>query len=155
PTEVANAVKEEFGVTIERWQVEEYDPAKRKPAQKWCAMHAAIRKAFLEEISGVPAAKKAVRVRHLASMAAVAKSKKNYVVAAQLYEQIAKEMGDAYTNRRVIVPANPLEELAKALGVSPDQLAVSLDLVDPTGATDGGTDSDETSAPPADAKPDA
>lgn len=144
PQQVADAFKDEFELTIKRQQVEEYDPVKRKPAQKWVDLHAAIRKSFLEDLSNVPASKKSYRVRRLAAMAMRAEKSKNFVLAKDLYEQIAKEMGEAFTNRRVIVPANPLDELAKALGVTADQLAISLDLVDGSGmATDGAVAGDD------------
>lgn len=134
PSQIVKAVKEEFKLEIPRQQVEEYDPMKRCKTAKWVDLHREVRAAFLRDLSSVPASKKAVRVRRLALMAERAEGKGNVVVAAQLYEQIAKEMGEAYTNRRVIVPANPLDELAKAIGVTADQLAMSLELTDVAGA---------------------
>jgi hypothetical protein len=149
PQQVADAVKAEFGVVIKRQQVEEYDPVKRRPAQKWKDLYKATRDAFLKDLSTEPASKKSYRVRRLAAMARRAESKGNLPLAADLYEKIAKEMGDAYTNRRIIVPANPLDELARILEMTPEQLAASLDLMDPSassGTTDGGPDLDAVTA---------
>jgi hypothetical protein len=101
PKQIADAVLDAFGVTIIRQRVEDYDPAKRpKLAKKWVAMHAAMRSAFLEETAKEPAAHRAVRVRRLGRMAERAEQKGNAVFAASLYEQIAKEVGDSYTNKR-------------------------------------------------------
>jgi hypothetical protein len=100
PTEVAAAVGEKFGVKIDRFQAHAYDPAcQKRPAKRWLDLHDATRKAFLKETAGVAAAHRAVRVRKLARMAEKAETRGNMVLAAQLLEQIAKEMGESYTNK--------------------------------------------------------
>lgn len=103
PKEIADAVKEEFGLTVSRQLVHGYDPTRsgQKPAKKWCKMHAEERAAFLSKIRDIPSANKAVRIARLERMAVKAESKGNMPLAAQLYEQIAKEVGRAYTNRQV------------------------------------------------------
>lgn len=124
PSEVAAAVKEEFGVEITRQQAEEYDPTKRTPARKWVAHFNATREAFLTETAREPAAERAYRVRRLANMARAAEAAKNVKRAAELYRQIAEEMGGKYTNR-MIVSDSPAQ-LAKALGMTEAEVIALL-----------------------------
>lgn len=111
PSQVAEAVKEEFKVEVTRQLVESYNPerAGEKPAKKWVQLHAATRKAFLDEVAAVPTAHKAVRLRRLDRMATKAEQKGNMVLAKELLEQIAKECGDAFTNKRKLVGGNQTE----------------------------------------------
>lgn len=151
PQQVADAVKEEYKITIPRQQVENYDPEKRPTITKeWRALHAATREAFLKESAKEPAAHRAVRVRRLARMAERAEDRRNYPLAASLYEQIAKEIGEAYTNRRVLVPGDPLNELAKTLGCTPEQLTalISAEEDTPAGDAHGDTTGDATGDAP-------
>jgi len=102
PSTVADAVKKEFGITVSRQQVESHDPTKvsgRGLAEKWKALFAETRKAFLEDTAEVGISHKAVRLRALERMAQKAESMGNMALAAQLLEQAAKECGGAYTNR--------------------------------------------------------
>lgn len=104
PKEVADALKEEYGIEISPQAVEVYDPTKRAGkglAKTWRDLFELTRKAFLEDVTAhVPEANKAVRIRALANSARAMKSRGNHLGAAQLLEQISKEMGNVYTNRR-------------------------------------------------------
>lgn len=101
PTEVSDAVKDQYGVSITRQTVQDYDPTiGKKPAKKWIAVFESTRARFLEASTDIPIANRSVRLRRLQRMAFSAESKKNYVLAAQLHEQAAKECGDYYTNTR-------------------------------------------------------
>lgn len=103
PKTVADAVKAEFGVTITRQLVETYDPNKKasnRLAAKWEALFEETRKAFLEDTSKIAISHRAVRLRALQRMAEKAETMGNIALAAQLFEQAAKEAGDSYTNRR-------------------------------------------------------
>lgn len=105
PSVVAAAVKKEFGFTITPQAVEAYDPTKRagaKLAEKWKAIFEETRKAFLEDTSKIAASHRAVRLRALQRMAEKAEGVGNMALAASLYEQCAKEMGNAFTNTRVL-----------------------------------------------------
>ena len=104
PQQVADAVNEEYGLTVDRRQVQTYDPERsgQKPAEKWCALFEATRKKFLESVDDLPIAQKSYRLRRLQEMARKAEHNKNYVLAAQILEQAAKETGGMYTNRREI-----------------------------------------------------
>ncbi|MBI1682363.1 DUF2280 domain-containing protein [Caulobacter hibisci] len=124
PGVVAKAVREEFGLQITPQSVEAYDPTKRagrKLSAKWRALFEETRKTFLEDTSRIGASHKAVRLRALERMAQRAETQGNVVVAAQLYEQIAKEMGNAYTNRRELTGKD-----GKDLPMAPPVSAVAI-----------------------------
>lgn len=102
PTQVAESVLKEFGVKINRQQVEQHDPTKasgRKLAKKWVDMFNDTRTRFQTEIADIPIANKAYRLRTLDRMAVRTETMKNFSLTAQLIEQAAKEVGDAYTNK--------------------------------------------------------
>lgn len=105
PSQVADAVKEEFGVVVSRQAVEGHDPTKhagRKLAQKWRDLFEASRSGFINEATAVPIAHRSTRLRALYRMAQAAERKGNYPLAAALNKQAAEEMGNAYTNKREI-----------------------------------------------------
>ena len=110
PSQVVEAVKKEFGLTITRQQVESHDPTKANGkglAQKWVDMFNATRDRFQNEISDIPIANKAYRLRALDRMATKTEGMKNFALASQLIEQAAKEVGDAYTNRQKVEHSGP------------------------------------------------
>lgn len=110
PSQVVEAVKKEFGLTITRQQVESHDPTKANGkglAQKWVDMFNATRDRFQNEISDIPIANKAYRLRALDRMATKTEGMKNFALASQLIEQAAKEVGDAYTNRQKVEHTSP------------------------------------------------
>lgn len=105
PSQVVESVKKEFGITITRQQVESHDPTKANGkglAQKWVDMFNDTRERFQKEISDIPIANKAYRLRALNRMANNTETMRNYALTAQLMEQAAKEVGDAYTNRQKV-----------------------------------------------------
>lgn len=102
PTQVSDAVKEEFGLDVSRMQVSVYDPTKRMGrnlGKKWRALFDSTRKAFLDDASSIPIANQTFRLRALNRLYEQASSRGNVVLAAQLIEQAAKESGGAFTNR--------------------------------------------------------
>ena len=104
PKETAEAVHEEFGLEITPQNVEKYDPTKysgREVAKKWRELFEKTRVKFLKHVDQyVPEVNKAVRLRQLANAARAFKGHGNYVGMANIFEQIAKEIGNAFTNRR-------------------------------------------------------
>lgn len=103
PSQVVEAVKAEYGLTITAQNVQNYDPTKyagRKLAEKWRVMFEKARKAFVDDATSIPIAHRSTRLRALQRMAARAEGMKNLALAAQLHKQAAEEMGNAYTNRR-------------------------------------------------------
>ncbi|WP_318369633.1 DUF2280 domain-containing protein [Enterobacter sp.] len=110
PSQVVEAVKKEFGLTITRQQVESHDPTKANGkglAQKWVDMFNGTRERFQNEISDIPIANKAYRLRALDRMATKTEGMKNFALASQLIEQAAKEVGDAYTNKHKFEHSGP------------------------------------------------
>ncbi|HHA1471903.1 TPA: DUF2280 domain-containing protein [Enterobacter kobei] len=110
PSQVVELVKKEFGLSITRQQVESHDPTKangRGLAQKWVDMFNATRERFQNEISDIPIANKAYRLRVLDRMATRAEGMKSLALTAEIIEQAAKECGDAYTNKHKFEHSGP------------------------------------------------
>ncbi|WP_414446075.1 DUF2280 domain-containing protein [Citrobacter europaeus] len=110
PSQVVESVKKEFGLSITRQQVESHDPTKangRGLAQKWVGMFNATRERFQNEISDIPIANKAYRLRVLNRMATRAEGMKNLALTAEIIEQAAKECGDTYTNKHKFEHSGP------------------------------------------------
>lgn len=105
PSVVAKAVKTEFGQEVSRQLVESHDPTKKAAsglATKWKALFEETRATFLEDTASIGISHRTVRLRSLQRMAERVEGQGNMVLAAQLLEQAAKEMGGAYTNRTVV-----------------------------------------------------
>lgn len=105
PSQVVESVLKEFGIQITRQQVEQNDPTKisgKGLAQKWVELFNLTRDRFLNEISDIPIANKAYRLRVLQRMSTTAEGMKNLGMTAQLLEQAAKEVGDAYSNKQKV-----------------------------------------------------
>lgn len=110
PSQVAKAVKEEFGVDVTRMQVQVYDPTKAQGQQlskDLRELFESERADFTTNVEKIPIASQSFRLRSLARMHAQAEEKGNTPLAAQLLEQAAKEIGGAYTDRRRIVGDGP------------------------------------------------
>ena len=102
PSQAAKVVKAEFGLDVSPQQCEAYDPNKRigqKLSKKYRLIFAETRKAFLEDTSQIGVSHRAVRLRTLQRLIDRAESQGNIGMVSQLLEQVAKETGDAYTNR--------------------------------------------------------
>ncbi len=100
PSQVAEAVKEEFGLTIDRQLVRTYNPEQVEVAAKWKAIFDASRKSFLDSVAEIPVAHRSVRLRILDRLRHKAENESNYSLVCQILEQVAKEVGDVYTNRQ-------------------------------------------------------
>ena len=110
PSVVVQAVKEDLGIDVSRQLVETHDPKKaagKTLAKKWVKLFEEARAAFLADTADIATSHKQVRIRRLQRMADKAEEMKNYALASTILEQIAKEMGDAYTNKRLVDLSNP------------------------------------------------
>ncbi|ENH9344014.1 DUF2280 domain-containing protein [Enterobacter roggenkampii] len=110
PTQIASQVKQEFGLDISIQQVSSYDPTKaiaKNLGQKWIDLFNATRTRFQTELSDIPIANKAYRLRALNRMMTSAEKMRNMALAASLMEQAAKECGDAYTNKHKFEHSGP------------------------------------------------
>ncbi|HDL6962235.1 TPA: DUF2280 domain-containing protein [Yersinia enterocolitica] len=107
---VAEAVQKEFGIKVTHQHVESHDPTKvsgKGLAKKWVELFTVTRERFQTEIANIPIANKAYRLRALDRMAAATEKQKNFGMTAQLMEQAAKEVGDAYTNKQKLEHSGP------------------------------------------------
>lgn len=128
PSQVSQAVKQEFDVDVTRQQVEQHDPTKRAGshlALKWQILFHDTRKHFREQTAEIPIANRAYRLRALGRMAEKAETMKNMALATQIIEQAAKETGDVYVNRRV-EPDKSLDEEIKLLEIEKRKAELKL-----------------------------
>ncbi|HFP9303717.1 DUF2280 domain-containing protein [Klebsiella pneumoniae] len=105
PSQIVESVQKEFKVQVTRQQVASHDPTKaagKGLAKKWVDLFNDLRDRFLNEISDIPIANKAYRLRVLQRMSTDAEKMKNMGMTAQLLEQAAKEVGDVYTNKQKV-----------------------------------------------------
>lgn len=110
PSQVVESVQKDFGIAITRQQVETHDPTKvsgKSLAKKWVELFNLTRDRFLNEISDIPIANKAYRLRVLQRMSTTAENMKNIGMTAQLLEQAAKEVGEAYSNKQKVEHTSP------------------------------------------------
>lgn len=102
PSQVCQAVKDQYGIEVSRQLCERYDPTKysgRDLGQKWRTFFEECRKRFREETVDIPIANRAFRLRAMNRFVEKAESMKNIGLAMQILEQAAKETGDIYVNR--------------------------------------------------------
>jgi hypothetical protein len=141
PSQVAAAVNMEFGIDIERQQVARYDPTKKSGdnlAKKYRDIFDATRKAFIEDAINIPIASKTYRLRSLQRMHDYYVSRKNYVQAAAVLEQAAKEVGGMFNGKLHAPPSdNPLVTWLQQIGSS------SLPVVHEVEGTIVGDDDDD------------
>lgn len=95
PTEVADIVNETFGLDTTRQQI--HGLTRSKQAQREIEK---LRKKAQKNVEATPSFHLAIRIKTLHDMAVKARSMRNYKLAAELLEQIAKDAGGAFTNRR-------------------------------------------------------
>lgn len=127
PSQVAQAVKENFGIVADRRQVECYDPTKaagKGVAKKFRALFEETRAAFLREASAVPVSKQVYRLRVLQRALERAEKSNNTPMVLQILEQVAKETGGAFTNRREVTgkDGGPIQQQA----VTAEQVAAEV-----------------------------
>lgn len=100
---VAAHIKKEHGVALSPQAIEAHDPTKhagRKLASKWRELFETTRQRFIDEAAQIPIAHRSYRLSALHRMSVKAEERGNFPLAAQLLEQAAKEVGNAFTNRR-------------------------------------------------------
>lgn len=134
PSQVVEAVQKDFGIAITRQQVETHDPTKvsgKTLAKKWVELFNLTRDRFLNEISDIPIANKAYRLRVLQRMSMTAENMKNIGMTAQLLEQAAKEVGEAYSNKQKVEHTSPDGSM------TPRPTTIRLVGVEPTNGKSG------------------
>lgn len=99
PQEVVDEIKRQFGIELNRQTIERYDPSKVAGvnlSKRWRVLFDARRRAYLSAVENVPIANLAVRLQWLQDMVLDLKAMRNYLGAARLLEQAAREVGGAY-----------------------------------------------------------
>ena len=107
---VGEAVQKQFGIKVTPQQIESHDPTKASGkglAPQWFDLFHETRKRFQTEISDIPIANKAYRLRALDRMMNNAEKMRNIALATEIIEQAAKECGDAYTNKHKFEHSGP------------------------------------------------
>lgn len=130
PSQVAQAVKEQFGVALDRRQVESYDPTKaagKGVAKKLKALFEETRAAFLKDAAKVPIAQQVYRLRVLQRELERQEKRGNTSMVLQIMKQAAEELGGNYTNRREITGkgGGPIQQSS----VTPEQLKEAVQSV--------------------------
>lgn len=113
PSEVSQAVKDEYGLEMTRQRIQQYDPTKaagQQLSKKLSDLFHEVRERFVEDTGSIAISHKAVRLARLDRMATRAETKGNLPLAASLLEQAAKEAGDWFTNLRKVAPTDPKGE---------------------------------------------
>lgn len=89
----------EMGIDITPQAVSRYNPENvNGPAPKWKALFDQAREDFLRSMSKEPLFNRQFRMRKLHTIFEKHMAKAQYVLAAQILEQAAKEAGNVYTN---------------------------------------------------------
>lgn len=128
PSQVVKLVKDELGIEVTRQLVESHDHTKKAGAtvgKRWIELFDATRKTFIDDTSSIGVSHRSVRIRTLERLLRTAETQKNARLAADLLAQIAKEMGNAYTNRRELTGAGG-KELVPAAPVTGADVAAAV-----------------------------
>lgn len=102
-TEIQQDFEEEYGFKPALNQISYYNPENIQSsnlAQKWRDLYSETRKRFNEEISSIPIANQAYRLKKLQRNMQKLEEMRNYKAANETIEQAAKEVGGAFTNEK-------------------------------------------------------
>jgi hypothetical protein len=120
PTEVAAAVREEFGIELDRGRIGEYNPTTERGKQISAKLKAYFdeqRELFLRDYSSIPIAQKSYRMQTLHKALLKAAERNNTPLVLQILDQAAKEDGGFYTGKQGNTPTqSPLAEWLKQIG---------------------------------------
>ncbi|WP_372410507.1 DUF2280 domain-containing protein [Acinetobacter radioresistens] len=103
PQEVADAVKQEFGIQIERQQVAAYDPTKSRGkdlSKKFVELFHKTRADFDAGLIDIPIANKHYRLKQYQKH--LEKNARNTVMSLSIMKQAAQDLGGQFTNRQEI-----------------------------------------------------
>ena len=107
PSVVARELLRRYGCVMKTADIVRYDPTttaaqQRGLAKKWVDLFHMTRDEFTKEMSRVDCAHRATRLRMLSRAARHFEEREFFIAMADMLERIAKECGDAYTNRREV-----------------------------------------------------
>lgn len=101
PSQVAEQVKEEFGLDLPRQHIETYNPTRHQGknlSKSWRALFDKTREEFKAGLIDIPIAQRHYRLKVMQRIMVKAESSGNRALALQTIEQAAKETGDVYVN---------------------------------------------------------
>ncbi|WP_395303238.1 DUF2280 domain-containing protein [Pectobacterium polonicum] len=139
PSQIVESVQKEFKVQITRQQVASHDPTKaagKGLAKRWVTLFNTTRERFQKEISDIPIANKAYRLRVLDRIAAKTEGMKNFALTVEIIEKASKECGDAFKLQQMDIARKELEieKLRKELKPddeddTPTPVAININVV--------------------------
>lgn len=106
PQEVAELVKQEFKISIDRVQVAAYDPTKaagKNLSKKFVELFHKTRADFDAGLIDIPIANKHYRLKQYQKQ--LERNAKNTVMSLKILEQAAKDCGGQFTNKQEITGA--------------------------------------------------
>lgn len=114
PQEVAELVKQEFKISIDRVQVAAYDPTKaagKNLSKKFVELFHTTRADFDAGLIDIPIANKHYRLKQYQKQ--LERNAKNTVMSLKILEQAAKDCGGQFTNRQEITgkDGKPIETI--------------------------------------------
>ncbi|ONG41577.1 hypothetical protein BKE30_03865 [Alkanindiges hydrocarboniclasticus] len=125
PQQVADAVKQEYGIEIDRRQCAAYDPTKpagKNLSKKLADLFHKTRQEFRENIIDIPLANKAYRLRELQDM--YDSAGKNKVVRQSLIKQAFQETDGRVTRQEITgAGGGPIQQEAAKPQYTPEELA--------------------------------
>jgi hypothetical protein len=121
PAAIRVMMKETYGLDLEYGQITTYDPTKPnfRASERWREIFELARKKYVEETLTVPVSNQGYRMRTIQKMLDTALEQGNMVIAMQLLEQAAKEVGGLLTNARNVNVSN--QGKSGLLDLSPDE----------------------------------
>lgn len=114
PVRVVKFLKDEYDIEMTRQAVEKYDPTKSAGAVLAADLRERFyrtREKFRADLSDIPIANKAVRLRALDRMAWRLEEEGDLRGVAEILEQAAKEVGGVYSGRGDAATSKPSELL--------------------------------------------
>lgn len=107
PSVVRDEVRETFGIEVKLPHILYYDAtaASTRLSEEYRTLFFDVRKRFREEIEEIPIASKAWRLRQRQRLFEKNDTNGNTVAAREDLDQAAREMGDAFSNRRELTGA--------------------------------------------------
>ena len=114
PQEVADLVKQEFGIQIDRQQCSSYDPTKQRGknlSKKFVELFHKTRADFDAGLIDIPIANKHYRLKQYQKQ--LERNTKNTVMSLKILEQAAKDCGGQFTNKQEITgkDGKPIETI--------------------------------------------
>ena len=107
PQEVAEAVKQEFKIELDRRQCASYDPTKpagQNLSKKFVQLFNETREKFDAGLIDIPIANKHFRLKQYQKQ--LERNAKNTVMSLKILEQAAKDIGGQFTNRQELTGKN-------------------------------------------------